>query len=149
MRQPPGRHCPPRPNTHGRPQYTAHFSPLKLSHPFVSLRATSSPSTCSRGLLLLGGTPDLTCSPKDMSRGTRIKMEPIGKLRAHRAEDIVVAKGGWGWGVCGLCSVWPCALGLQQYGVCVWIRSIFPTKPFAPLIVPRGKKICQNPSPRQ
>lgn len=60
----------------------------RITHPFVSLAATSLPSTCSRGLLFFRGTPDLICSAKDVNRGTKIKMVPIGKLRAHRGGDI-------------------------------------------------------------
>lgn len=46
------------------------------------------------------GTPDLICRAKDVNRGTKIKMEPSGKLRAHRGGDIsagVAAEAGVGY----------------------------------------------------
>lgn len=59
-----------------------------LSHPWVSLAATSLPSACSRGLLFLRGAPDMICSANEMTRGTKMKTVPTGRLRAHRGGDI-------------------------------------------------------------
>ena len=124
----------------------------------MSLAATSAPSICSRGALSFGGTPDLTWSPADMNRGMRIKMEPIGKLRAHRAEDISVrgirdlsglftTRGGRRLGRRGtfaLCWVWRlCVLGASG---CENFQN-FPRllHPFPPRILPRVKKNVPPP----
>lgn len=83
------------------------FFSCHLAHPCVSLAATSSPSACCRGALGFRGTPDLICSAMDANRGMKIKMEPIGRLRAHRGDirpcrelNVVYLRpvGGGGWG---------------------------------------------------
>lgn len=62
----------------------------------------------------------MICRTKDVNRGTKIKMEPIGKLRAHRGGDI----GPWNW-IWSLHSLWWRRMGLTSFLVPLAVR-VFP-----------------------